>query len=74
MTDRNCEYVRRFDEPLPADVMADAAQALRHAAKVIELYDDATMRADYMIDSGECAGILNALAEYHARAAEKGTT
>jgi hypothetical protein len=43
------------------------AEALRHAAQVIELYDDATMNADYMLDSTECAGILNALAEYRTR-------
>ena len=43
------------------------ADALRHAAQIVELYDDATMTGDYMIDSTDCAGILNALAEYHAR-------
>ena len=41
--------------------------ALRHAAQVIELYDDATMNDDYMLDSSDCASVLNALAEYHSR-------
>ncbi len=36
--------------------------ALIHAAKVVELFDDATMQNDYMIDSGDCAEILVALA------------
>lgn len=40
---------------------ASRAVALEDAAKVIELYDDKTMEADYMLDSGECAGIIRAL-------------
>jgi|GEM_PF-5459640 len=36
--------------------------ALLNAAKVVELFDDATMQNDYMIDSGDCAEILLALA------------
>lgn len=35
--------------------------AYEFAAKVIELFDDATMRADYMLDAGECASIIRAL-------------
>jgi len=31
------------------------------AAKVIELFDDATMRANHMLDAGECASIIRAL-------------
>ena len=38
-------------------------QALYFAADVIELFDDATMQADYMLDAGECAGIIRALVE-----------
>jgi len=41
--------------------------SLRHAAQVIELYDDATMQGDYMLSSTDCAGIIEALVEYHAR-------
>jgi hypothetical protein len=37
--------------------------ALEDAAAVIELYDDATMKADYMLDSTECAGIIRELKE-----------
>lgn len=40
------------------------SSALRLAARVIELYDDATMKDDYMLDSSDCAGILDALAGY----------
>lgn len=36
-------------------------QALEEAAQTIELYDDATMKDDYMLDAGECAGIIRAL-------------
>ena len=51
-----------------------AVEALRHAAKVVELFDDATMQNDYMIDSKDCAEILEGLAEYHAALAAKGET
>lgn len=47
-----------------AEVERDAAiTALRFGARIVELYDDATMRDDHMIDSGDCADILNALAD-----------
>ena len=36
--------------------------ALNFAAKVIELFDDATMKGDYMLDAGECADIIRTLA------------
>ena len=36
--------------------------ALRQGARVIELFDDATMKGDYMLDSSDCASILNAIA------------
>jgi len=55
-----------YTAPQPQQ-QAGAASALKFAAQVVELYDDATMRDDYMIDSGECAGILNALADYFTR-------
>lgn len=42
---------------------ASRAVALEDAATVIELYDDKTMEADYMLDSDECAGIIRALKE-----------
>lgn len=51
----------------PVKVPSDAPAALRFAARVVELYDDATIDDDYMIDSGDCAGILNALADYFSR-------
>lgn len=35
--------------------------ALEFAAQTIELYDDATMRNDYMLDASECAAIIRAL-------------
>jgi len=40
-------------------------EALRHAAKVVELFDDATWANCYMIDSADCAMILEGLAEYY---------
>jgi dihydrofolate reductase (trimethoprim resistance protein) len=51
----------------PVKEVSDAPAALRFAAQVVELYDDATMDNDYMIDSGDCAGILSALADYFSR-------
>lgn len=36
-------------------------EAFEQAAMTIELYDDATMKHDYMLDSSECAGIIRAL-------------
>lgn len=36
-------------------------EAFEQAAMTIELYDDATMKGDYMLDSSECAGIIRAL-------------
>lgn len=42
-----------------------ASEALRYAAKVVQLYDDACMNDDYMIDANDCENILNALAEYY---------
>lgn len=46
-----------------ADQVRDA---LNFAANVIELFDDKTMEGDYMLDAGECAGIIRALPEYLA--------
>ncbi|MBW3512043.1 hypothetical protein [Janthinobacterium sp. NKUCC06_STL] len=49
------------------ELAAPAAQgdstdgAYEFAAKVIELFDDATMRADHMLDAGECASVIRAL-------------
>ncbi len=36
-------------------------EALEFAAATIELFDDATMQADHMLDSGECAAVIRAL-------------
>ena len=58
-----------FLESPQSKQQVNAASALKFAAQVVELYDDATMRDDHMIDSGECAGILNALADYFTRIA-----
>ena len=41
------------------------AAALRHAAQVVQLYDDACSDNNYMLDSNDCEGILNALADYY---------
>jgi hypothetical protein len=41
------------------------SEALRHAAKVVELFDDATWADCYMIDSADCAWILEGLVEYY---------
>lgn len=39
------------------------AQAMREAALTFELYDDATMKNDHMLDSSECAAIVEVLAQ-----------
>lgn len=58
----------RYGQPTePVKGVSDAPAALRFAAQVVELYDDATMGNDYMIDSRDCAGILSALADYFSR-------
>ena len=50
-----------------AKAEAEAAQGdakdevYEFAAKVIELFDDATMRAGHMLDAGECATVIRAL-------------
>jgi hypothetical protein len=50
--------------PTPtADPVAVLRKALNFAADTIELFDDATMRADYMLDSTQCAGIIRALVD-----------
>lgn len=36
-------------------------EAYEFAAQVIELFDDATMRHDHMLDAGECATVIRAL-------------
>lgn len=46
----------------------DVPTALRFAADVIELYDDATMRSDYMITATEAADVVRVLAERAALA------
>jgi hypothetical protein len=54
----------RAQLPASPAVSVDEATAMRFAAKVVELYDDATMAdGDYMLTSTECAGIINALAD-----------
>lgn len=40
-----------------------AARALREAATTVQLFDDATMKGDYMLDSVDCANILEALSD-----------
>lgn len=45
----------------------DAPDALRWAGTVLQLYDDATMNSDYMIDANDAEGILNALAGYREK-------
>lgn len=44
-----------------------AGEALRFGARVVQLYDDATMQADHMIDATEAEAILEALADYVER-------
>jgi len=48
-------------------VTGSVGETLLFGAKVIELFDDATMRADYMIDASEAAGILRSLPSYLAK-------
>jgi hypothetical protein len=50
-----------------------ASEALLYAARVVELYDDATMQGDYMIDSKDCAAILTAMASMPMLAATSST-
>lgn len=52
--------------PTPAAQSAgqEAAQALRWAAGIVQLFDDATMCDDYMIDATQVEGILHALADF----------
>jgi hypothetical protein len=52
---------------------AGAVRALRHGAEVVELFDDATMQGDYMLDSSDCASVLNALADYYESGANAPT-
>jgi hypothetical protein len=53
----------RAQAPVPDGV--DVETALRFAAQVVELWDDATMDNDHMADSAECAAILNVLADHY---------
>jgi len=39
-------------------------QVLNFAANTIELFDDKTMESNYMLDAGECADIIRALASF----------
>lgn len=49
-------------EPAAPAVQGDAKdEVYEFAAKVIELFDDATMRAGHMLDAGECATVIRAL-------------
>lgn len=57
------KIVAALAQPEPEAVAA--AKALRHAAQVVQLYDDACLHGDYMIDSNDCEKILTALAEYY---------
>ena len=59
----DCCWTDNTAQPDPEPVAA--AQALRHAAQVVQLYDDACLNADYIIDSNDCEKILIALAEYY---------
>lgn len=65
------EQLNKFIDVIQADAFEQAAAVvpsiLKHAAEVVELYDDATMQNDHMIDSSDCHGILNALIDYYAR-------
>lgn len=44
-----------------------AGDTLRWAAGIVQLYDDATMAADYMVDANDVEGILKALGDYADR-------
>lgn len=50
--------------PAGHDAPGAVPDALRWAGKVVQLYDDACMNSDYMIDANDAEGILNALADY----------
>ncbi|UBM12814.1 hypothetical protein [Cupriavidus metallidurans] len=47
-----------------SDPVSFAADSLRAAGRVLELYDDATSNSDYMIDSSDAEQILNGLADF----------
>lgn len=54
-----CREVERL--AVPAAQVDAKDEVYEFAAKVIELFDDATMRVGYMLDAGECASIIRAL-------------
>lgn len=49
----------------------ERANAMRLAAQVIELFDDATMKEDHMLDSTECANVIEGLAQREIELADK---
>lgn len=61
-------FKENLDVPLYAHPMPNQArikEALRFAAQVIELYDDATLVSDnYMLTSTDCAEIIKELVDY----------
>lgn len=64
----SAEGLSRFTR-IAADADAVRDAAYEHAAHTIELFDDKTMEGDYMLDAGECAGIIRALKSDAIRAA-----
>ena len=60
--DRACQALSIPDLASPV-LNKYRADGIRFGARVIELYDDATMQYDHMLDSTECATVLEALAD-----------
>lgn len=61
-------------EELQELIHRERAKAMRYAAEVIELFDDATMRADHMLSSTECASVIEGLAQREIELADKERT
>lgn len=61
-------------ESVQETIHRERAKALRLAAEVIELFDDATMKADHMLDSTECANVIEGLAQREIELADRERT
>lgn len=57
-------------EGLQELVHRERAKAMRYAAEVIELFDDATMKGDHMLSSTECANVIEGLAQREVELAD----
>lgn len=64
---RFCTAVLTKLQAAPSLPAGEEPSLLRWAGHILQLFDDATSAADYMIDANDAEGILNALAEYTER-------